>query len=167
MCMPVCVHKYVWRDAERRGLVDRVPTRGGSSQKGGHFHMMEKLVGGQCHLPLSTVTDCSGVLLIYHLPLVPQEMPSPRGRILRVDCMGFLRWAWSQGLSSAAVCAGTGRPWTVCGLISWKPSFFWTLSWSLFFKLQEQFLQNLPPFIRGDFVLREAFDSFSAGLSEG
>lgn len=53
--------------------------------------MMEKLVGGQCHLPLSTVTDCSGVLLIYHLPLVPQEMPSPRGRILRVDCMGFLR----------------------------------------------------------------------------
>lgn len=53
--------------------------------------LMGELVRRHCQPhPTPFVIDSSRILLVSHLPQVPQELPSPQGFTLAVDSVGFV-----------------------------------------------------------------------------
>lgn len=93
MCTRVFVYvcKYVCQSEDRgKGVVDKVFVSVCFFSEKSH-----SLDGGASKMSLPTppdpfVIDSSCLLLVSHLPQVPQELPSPQGFTLAVDSVGFV-----------------------------------------------------------------------------
>lgn len=96
--------------------------------------LMGELVRRHCQPhPTPFVIDSSRILLVSHLPQVPQELPrdSPWRLTLWALCPDGEVGAFQVlGVLANNNVSGIGRPCEVCVLVRWRPKFFWTLSWS-------------------------------------
>lgn len=113
--------------------------------------------------------DC----LLLHLPhFPPSSHPSGTSWSERKHSDGGLHglgamtttsgpFKFRESLQMAAF-PGTGRPWKICGLISWRQTFFWTLSWSSFPNWKSNFCDSSSPHQRG--LCSQGTSSGSLGL---